>query len=913
MTIVDDPPGTVTDPTASAAVAARSGSASWRFALRLAWRETRRRPGRTVLASLLIAVPVIAMTLGGVLVRTEREDWAASFARNYGDADIVHNPSAFGFASDGPTLPPFEGAFPDGTTADEYLWVSSTITPVDRGRDLPYAVLTDIDLVADGAGQPIEVRDGRAPVVGEILLDQHLADELGVEVGDDLTLVRPSGTWELSGIGRLRSFHSQSVMVVPGFDRDRIDPDQFQVTTVYDLPDSTSDDVVRTLAAGIGAVTPLDDPFFAADGVGRQIAWGWVGGVLALVAVGIIVAAAFATSARRQLVMVGQLASNGATPAAIKRMLAFQGTWTGLLGAAVGIGLGLAALPFVRPWVESMFGRDVAPYRISVGDLAIIVVTAAIAGTAAAAVPARSISQIPVMAALAGRRPSGRLPRWLVPTGSVLVAGGLGVTALAAVASRAGSGSDAVAFALVLGIVAVVFGMICATPLVVELVGSLGRRASLSWRLALRSLARSRTRSSAVIAAIAVAVAGAVAASALIETTMREDRAGQIPAVPADVVVVDQWGTFVDGEGPIDLPLPIAAPLTADLRADLDAVAPGATFAPLRVAAVDPPEFDPMNAVGPWPEQIVAWIADPELLAVVGLDPADEAVLERDGALIPVAPQGYSVYVGGFDSFDRLGDDGTTIRTVTVMDEAGPIVVEAPLARRGYRYDIGGTRMLVTEVAARELGFHIVERGAIVRYDDALTGSQIGAVRTISFAGDTVFDAFVEPGDPPRADPEEAVPGVDDFWTVRYDDPTWRTGRFGDLWIARAIVGGAALLLTLLVVAIGLSLAAAEGKPERDTLTVVGAAPSSMRRQAAARAVVLAVTGVALGIPTGFAPAWVVYRAANISDFTGNSLGFPSFVVLTLAVVVPVVVAVVAWVGSAVGQRYRPPTPTRRD
>ena len=44
--------------------------ATWRFASRLARREVRRRPGRTALVVVLIALPVAAMAAGSVLART---------------------------------------------------------------------------------------------------------------------------------------------------------------------------------------------------------------------------------------------------------------------------------------------------------------------------------------------------------------------------------------------------------------------------------------------------------------------------------------------------------------------------------------------------------------------------------------------------------------------------------------------------------------------------------------------------------------------------------------------------------------------------------------------------------------------------------------------------------------------------
>jgi ABC-type antimicrobial peptide transport system permease subunit len=133
--------------------------------------------------------------------------------------------------------------------------------------------------------------------------------------------------------------------------------------------------------------------------------------------------------------------------------------------------------------------------------------------------------------------------------------------------------------------------------------------------------------------------------------------------------------------------------------------------------------------------------------------------------------------------------------------------------------------------------------------------------------------------------------------------------------VARLVIVGGALVLSMLVVAIGLALAAAEGREERDTFVIVGAKPSSMRRQAAARAAVLALVGIGLGVPLGFVPTWVVDRVANDAgpSSAGVPIGFPWLVVVTLVVVVPSAVAGVAWAGSALGQRFRPPTPTRRD
>ena len=82
--------------------------------------------------------------------------------------------------------------------------------------------------------------------------------------------------------------------------------------------------------------------------VREVLAWSWVIGALSLAVTGIIVAAAFATSARRQLVTVGLLSSNGAPEGVIRRSLALQGSWTGLVGSLLGVAAGLVGAHVLR-------------------------------------------------------------------------------------------------------------------------------------------------------------------------------------------------------------------------------------------------------------------------------------------------------------------------------------------------------------------------------------------------------------------------------------------------------------------------------------------------------------------------------------------------------------------------------------
>lgn len=894
MTLLDDRPAAAAEPSSPPGQAGRGPASTWRFAARLARRETARRPGRTALAALLIAVPVAAMTAGSLLARTNASDWRADFERDYGAADIV---------ATGPVGDVLDALPAGASVIGSWIRVSSTITPAGgRPGDATWVEFAVVDFANPTQTSGIEITAGRAPRTGEILLAPAVAQRLGVDVGDTLALDRPSGTWEVAGLGRLRGNYWIDLVAVPGFDPERIDASRRTETVLIAMPPGTAPGEIARVADDVGGFTRFS-PWHAPSDLAAGMAWGYVAGVLALVAVGIVVAAAFATSARRQLVTIGQLAANGAPERIVRRTLFLQGSWTGAIGAGVGIAAGFACLPFVVPLVEQhLLYHELRTLRVSVPDLVVIAVTAVAAATMAAAVPARSASRVPLMAALAGRHPAGNPPPWLVPTGVALFAGGLGLVAVAALGGQGANASDHTWAALaVIGATAMVFGVCCASPLVVARLGRLGRRSSLAWRMALRSLGRSRTRSAAVVAAIAVTVGGAVAVAAVAELAIRSDAQCCPASIPADTVVVhtyvDVWmssweRSWDETQEPVlvDLDPVVAFDPPEPVR---QLLADGRTV-PVVAATFDPAPFDPfvdhVDPVGPW-------IATPELLDLMRVSPANREILAEWGSL--------QVY---FDRYS-MTEAGETVAGPWAIDyrtETGTITVEAPPPVEPIRYPFD-VQLLMTESAALAAGFDITEVGAIVRFGEPLSQSEIQRLRAIdNLLHGGWSDAFVEPGDAP---PSNAVSGV----SLRYDDPSWRAGD-AELWLARLVVVAAALLLSLLVVSIGLALAAVEGRDERDVLVIVGATPSALRRLTAARAAVTAQAGIVLGIPLGFLPVWVVDRVTDDPyAFDEAAVRFPWLVVVALMTVIPGIVAAGAWTASGLATRFRPPSPTRRD
>ena len=201
---------------------------------------------------------------------------------------------------------------------------------------------------------------------------------------------------------------------------------------------------------------------------------------------------------------------------------------------------------------------------------------------------------------------------------------------------------------------------------------------------------------------------------------------------------------------------------------------------------------------------------------------------------------------------------------------------------------IGTDTVMMTASAARAAGFDVVPAGGFLRSDAPLTGEQADAL-----------DRLLDEDEAALGNTYRAMP-LPDVTTASisyiYDDPGVRISRPA----LQGIVVGGALGVTLLVVAIGLALAAAESRDERDILVAVGARPRTMRSMAGVKAVVLTTTGVALGVPAGLIPSLAEARSIQ-SEIHAPWLG-----VAGLVIVIPAVAGGMAWAASSIAQRLRP-------
>ena len=857
--------------------------APWRFAARLARREVRRRPGRTVLVALLVAVPVFGMTVGGVLVRTNEA--TTSFDRSNPDGtDFVVNTWSLNADRS------WAQELPDAATVATFHRIDAPIETMD-GRVVDWVRIDDGGVVGGGDASPLGTDVGSAPRAAEAWVSNALADRLDLAVGDQLSLRHPSGSWRVAGVGAPRDAFDRLHVVIPGLNLDQFRGAEGRVATIsrVDLVEGTTDaELARTIAAvaarvggesSPGYVDSDHQPWIGQSGGTETLAWGWVAGSIALVAAGIIIAAAFATSARRQLVTIGQLAANGAPGRLVRTSLALQGCWTGLIGSLFGLFVGVAVLIAGRSTIERLQNHARADYRWVAFDLVVIVLTGTLAATVAALIPARTSSRVPVLAALAGRRPLGAIPRRMVPIG--LAVFGLGVLLLV-VASIAGGGNGP-AVAAVIGGLFVLAGMCCCTPIAVDAMSRATASIGGSWRFAGRSLARTRTRTAAVATAIAVAGALAAAGSSMAMRVGDDEGGGR--QAPDDAVYVRQQVRYSELPAP-DYDALVDDPVDPRLASAIEQIAPAGTWFSRRVATWDPIPFnvnDPEDGGHGWFDVSIV-VADEAAMNYYELTDADRDVLAEVGAL-----DLQTMYFGQPAGGSQLG-------TIRIPTEDGSVSFAAApreeLQNTGYEDEFeftgvwGQDQYMISESAARAAGLSIVETGGIFRAGAPLTVRQRDSLDDILYGERTrLAEAYAD----------VPMPGNGDTSVVFQ----YRSSGVSEVAVQAAIVA-AALLITLLVVAIGLSLAASETRDERDVLIAVGARPLTMRSMAGVKAVVISLTGLVLAIPTGLVPTFAVSRAID------EPFQFPWIAVGALVVVVPLLAGGAAWLVSAFAQRVRP-------
>jgi putative ABC transport system permease protein len=226
---------------------------------------------------------------------------------------------------------------------------------------------------------------------------------------------------------------------------------------------------------------------------------------LGLVFIGLVSVAGFSVMAQRRLRALGMLSAIGATERNLRLVMIINGLAVGVAGALAGAVLGLAAWFAYVPTLQRAAGHVVDAANLPWWAFALGVAFAVTTSVLASRRPAKTMTAVPVVAALSGRpAPPKAVHRTVLPGVIVFAVGVVCLATADGLAGASGSGGSP-ALHLVAGLVAVVIGTVLLAPPAISVLRA-SSRLPVAIRIALRDLVRYRARSGAALAAITFAV-----------------------------------------------------------------------------------------------------------------------------------------------------------------------------------------------------------------------------------------------------------------------------------------------------------------------------------------------------------------------------------------------------------------------
>lgn len=867
--------------------------ASLRAALRIARRDAVRAKGRSALVVAMIGLPMLGLAFADVAVRTAQLPREEVARRELGGADLVaelvsagpieqrgpHDYSSKdGTGRGGPPpqkAPDVAAALPPGSRVTERSAHYAARLRGD-GERIALGEVTRLDLNDEMSDGLVHLREGAFPRdAGEAAVTTRLADDLGIGVGDRLTLEPSAAAFRVSALVVLPSSLATSAAFLPasatlprGTGDENLEGRRWAVT----LPGGVRDlDVMPALnAIGLRVsprswiLDPPPDPYNTVPVDAEAVGVAVVVVGLATLEIVLLAGTAFAVGARRKQRELALVAATGGDRKDVRRIVLAGGVVLGAAGGALGVAGGIAAVPFSTPLLERLSGQVLGPLDVRPMEIAAIVLAGTVTALLAAVLPARSAARQPVVAALTGRRTEARARTRMPYVALVAIVAGAALAFWAAgdgkvpAANAETGGLVAVSgrpanFTLVLvGAVLAELGFVACAPALVGLVGRLARRLPLSLRLAARDAARHRTRSGPAVAAVVAAVAGSVALSVYVASDTERQRRDYTPRMPAGSV----WIGRSDSMAPVSERDVTAAVAALPVRERIEAygvVMPCDAESSCTHWQLDLPRVPGCGEAvecfrdGPRPGQVL--VGEPALAewAMERTDPAVEAAL-RDGKVVVFDERwiedGQVVLYG-----EAMSREGAILRSRTVRlpavattapaYQATPVAVMTAATARAVRLPTLHAATLLTTTRTPANGEIAVARGALSR--------------TSPYA---------------------------------YIDVERGFERENALVLLALVLGSSVVTVGATGVATG--LAAADSRPDLATLAAVGAAPGVRRRLAMAQAATVALLGSALGILAGLVPAIAIVGArAEVP------LAMPWGALATTAVGVPLLAALV--------------------
>ena len=815
--------------------------------VRWAWRLFRREWRQQLLILLLIVVAVAAVVVGAaVAVNTPPPANAG-----YGTAHDLATFNLSAPTSKAPSVTLSHVQAQIATLEQRFgrVQVIENETFGVPGSDQTYQLRSQ-DPHGPYGGPMLQLLSGSYPTGSDqIAVTPGLASELNVAVGDTW----PQGGKTVVGIVQNpQSLLDEFALVPPG---QVAHPSQ--VSVLFDASPSAGKDLPGYVTTPGGTNTNVINPstiVLALATVGMLL--------IALVSIG-----GFTVLAQRRMRSLGMLESMGATDRNVRLVLEVNGVIVGVVGAVLGFALGLVLWLVYRPHNEQSAHHVIGTFALPWNVIVPAMVLAVIATFFAAGYPARAITRVPVVSALAGRpAPPRQIHRSLVPGVIALVIGFL----LFSVSGASGNGGGVIW--LVPGLIALIVGIILVSPFFLALLARIGGKSPIAIRLPLRDMARYRARSGSALSAISlgIMIAVIICAVAVARYANVFDYVGpNMAANTLNVYSPPPAGSqlFSPGQnGPQTETAPTPPSLSAQVAtAHAIASAVGATD----VVELDSPSVglqNPSASGRQWNGPI--YVATPALLRAYGINPSSipsnvDILSSRPG----LAGSGVQLTFGGGgkggDGFQGLGAGGNNYNQCTPNQcLAHPVVQEESQLPIG----TSSPNTVITESVLQRL--HLTSEnslgGWMVLADSSITPAQLRTANSLAASGDLSVESK---NDAPTS--AEIV--------------NWAT------------VFGIALALGVLAMSVG--LIRSETASELRTLTAAGASSRTRRSLTAVTAGGLAFLGALLGTVAAYIGLFGWFRSntleGGVSDIIDHVPWSNLFLIL---IAMPIAAALIGWV-----------------
>lgn len=569
----------------------------WRAALRIARRDALRAKGRSALVVAMIALPVLGVTAADITYRSSGLSAAEQLTARIGSADALFSDAGMGpiqqmpdgdmYSNEGDAdsemigeeVPPIDmrAVFPKGARAISEQSVPASVRTAYGLASTEIVELKTSDRMVRGR---IELVEGAFPRgTGEMVATKPFLKSAGLHVGSDITVTVSGKKYTITGAIELPAdLKAKQLYADPGAviapwkamsDRDKKVPAPHPGPSQWLVEGAGEagivwNDVMAANKAGAVVVSRqvFENPPAASEipllrtnpqyGSGNPDSAETSAALITVVAMAILeivllAGPAFAVGARRSRRQLGLLGTCGGDRGQVRAVVLGGGLVLGGVGAVAGVAAGLLLTVVFRPTIENWAGHRFGSLSMRPTELLIIAVLGLVTGLLAALAPAIVAGRQSVLESLTGRRGVRRGSRVLPITGACVLALGVAVAVYGGT-----SGSSTLVSG---GSVVAELGLLACIPVIVGLLGRLGRRLPLSPRMALRDAARNRGRTAPAVAAVMAAVAGSVAIATYMSSSVAESDYDYIPMLTEGTVVLSAW----DEESAERLPVARAA------------------------------------------------------------------------------------------------------------------------------------------------------------------------------------------------------------------------------------------------------------------------------------------------------------------------------------------------------------------